>query len=224
MKKMKTNKSIILFILLLFTETTWAQEKVSEFPVHFRVNRTVIDSAYMGNRTNLKSIADYIKEVTSNPNITIKHITFGGAASPEGSYQLNRRLAKERANTLRRLVRSLYPFPDSIISINDHYIQWDSLKQMAGNDSLDSLDAVISILSDDAKLVKYHSNELIDQRVLELQRANNGKTWKKIYHKFFPSMRNAYATFVAITENTPPGRPKTFCRTAMGHMKPVRSL
>ena len=200
---MKTYRIIILFFILSFTGALRAQEN-SVFPVHFRVNSTVIDSAYMGNSKCLKSIAEYIKKVTSTPNVSIAHITFGGAASPEGSYELNRRLAKERADAVRRFVCSLYSFPDSIITVNDHYIQWDSLKRMVERDNLVKQNETIDILDGDAKLVSYHHDKLIDRRVLQLQQADNGRTWKTLYHKFFPSMRNACATFVAVTLSTPP--------------------
>ena len=71
---MKTYRIIILFFILSFTGALRAQES-PVFPVHFRVNSTVIDSAYMGNSKCLKSIAEYIKKVTSTPNITIKPIS-----------------------------------------------------------------------------------------------------------------------------------------------------
>lgn len=205
---MKTYRIIILFFILSFTGALRAQES-PVFPVHFRVNSTVIDSAYMGNSKCLKSIAKYIKKVTSTPNVSIAHITFGGAASPEGSYELNRRLAKERADAVRRFVCSLYPFPDSIITVNDHYIQWDSLKRMVERDNLVKQNETIDIFDSDAKLVSYHHDKLIDRRVLQLQQADNGRTWKTLYHKFFPSMRNACATFVAVTLATPPSQPDT---------------
>lgn len=191
-------------MVLFYFGTIGAQEKISMFPVHFRVNKTYIDSTYMGNRKYLKSIADYIKKVTSTPNVSIAHITFSGAASPEGSYELNRRLAKERADAVRRFVCSLYSFPDSIITVNDHYIQWDSLKRMVERDNLVKQNETIDILDGEAKLVSYHHDKLIDRRVLQLQQADNGRTWKTLYHKFFPSMRNACATFVAVTLSTPP--------------------
>ncbi len=205
---MKTYRIIILFFILSFTGALRAQES-PVFPVHFRVNSTVIDSAYMGNSKCLKSIAEYIKKVTSTPNVSIAHITFGGAASPEGSYELNRRLAKERADAVRRFVCSLYSFPDSIITVNDHYIQWDSLKRMVERDNLVKQNETIDIFDSDAKLVSYHHDKLIDRRVLQLQQADNGRTWKILYHKFFPSMRNACATFVAVTLSTPPSQPDT---------------
>lgn len=191
-------------MVLFYFGTIGAQEKISMFPVHFRVNKTYIDSTYMGNGKYLKSIADYIKKVTADPNTSIAHITFSGAASPEGSYELNRRLAKERADAVRRFVCSLYSFPDSIITVNDNYIQWDSLKRMVERDNLVKQNETIDILDGEAKLVSYHHDKLIDRRVLQLQQADNGRTWKTLYHKFFPSMRNACATFVAVTLSTPP--------------------
>lgn len=203
---MSIYRVVILSMVLFYFGTIGAQEKISMFPVHFRVNKTYIDSTYMGNGKYLKSIADYIKKVTSTPNVSIAHITFSGAASPEGSYELNRRLAKERADAVRRFVCSLYSFPDSIITVNDNYIQWDSLKRMVERDNLVKQNETIDILDGEAKLVSYHHDKLIDRRVLQLQQADNGRTWKTLYHKFFPSMRNACATFVAVTLSTPPDR------------------
>lgn len=73
-----------------------AQEHRTEICVYFRVNRTDIDSAYLDNANRIREIITTLQNIRQDSTINIVEVSFCGAASPEGSYQLNRKLAHGR--------------------------------------------------------------------------------------------------------------------------------
>ena len=195
---MRIKKYYITFIVLLFcVGFTYAQEKRTEICVDFRVNSTVIDSAYSDNAVRMREIIDFLEAIRRDSTINIVEVSFCGAASPEGSDQLNRRLAQGRLTALERLVRKEVDIPDSLITHNDSYIPWNYLKKQIEDSDIIRTDEVIAILNESSLLVDYHYPNLhIDRRVVKLQKLDNGKVWQQINKLFFGQMRNASVVFI----------------------------
>ena len=202
---MRIKKYYITFIVLLFcVGFTYAQEKRTEICVDFRVNSTVIDSAYSDNAVRMREIIDFLEAIRRDSTINIVEVSFCGAASPEGSDQLNRRLAQGRLTALERLVRKEVDIPDSLITHNDSYIPWDYLKSQIEDSELLHKDEVIAILEEEARLVDYHYPNLhIDSRVVKLQKLDNGKVWQQMNKLFFGQMRNASVVFITYKKELP---------------------
>ena len=202
---MRIKKYYITFIVLLFcVGFTYAQEKRTEICVDFRVNSTVIDSAYSDNAVRMREIIDFLEAIRRDSTINIVEVSFCGAASPEGSDQLNRRLAQGRLTALERLVRKEVDIPDSLITHNDSYIPWDYLKSQIEDSELLHKDEVIAILEEEARLVDYHYPNLhIDSRVVKLQKLDNGKVWQQMNKLFFGQMRNASVVFITYKKEVP---------------------
>lgn len=202
---MRIKKYYITFIVLLFcVGFTYAQEKRTEICVDFRVNSTVIDSAYSDNAVRMREIIDFLEAIRRDSTINIVEVSFCGAASPEGSDQLNRRLAQGRLTALERLVRKEVDIPDSLITHNDSYIPWDYLKSQIEDSELLHKDEVIAILEEEARLVDYHYPNLhIDNRIVKLKNLDNGKVWQQMNKLFFGQMRNASVVFITYKRELP---------------------
>ena len=202
---MRIKKYYITFIVLLFcVGFTYAQEKRTEICVDFRVNSTVIDSAYSDNAVRMREIIDFLEAIRRDSTINIVEVSFCGAASPEGSDQLNRRLAQGRLTALERLVRKEVDIPDSLITHNDSYIPWDYLKSQIEDSELLHKDEVIAILEEEARLVDYHYPNLhIDNRIVKLKNLDNGKVWQQMNKLFFGQMRNASVVFITSKRELP---------------------
>ena len=203
---MRIKKYCITLILLLFgVGVAHSQEKHTEICVDFRVNSTVIDSAYSDNAVRMQEIIDFLRSIRQDSTINIVEISFCGAASPEGSDQLNRRLARGRLEALEELVRKEVDIPDSLITRNDSYIPWDYLKSQIEDSGLVHKDEVIAILEEEARLVDYHHpNTYIDNRIVKLKALDGGKVWQQMNKLFFEQMRNACAVFVTYKKELPP--------------------
>ena len=202
---MRIKRYCITIIVLLFcVGFTYAQERRTEICVDFRVNSTVIDSEYSDNALRMREIIEFLRTIRQDSTINIVEVSFCGAASPEGSDQLNRKLARGRLTALEKLIRTEVDIPDSIITRNDSYIPWNYLKSQIENSELIHKDEVVSILEEESFLVDYHySNLHIDSRIVKLKKLDNGKVWQQINKLFFDDMRNASAVFVTYRKEIP---------------------
>lgn len=202
---MRIKKYYITLIFLLFcVVVTYAQDRRTEFLVDFRVNSTVIDSTYSDNAVRMQGIIDFLHNICRDSTINIVEVSFCGAASPEGSDQLNRRLARGRLTALENLVRKEVDIPDSLITRNDSYIPWNYLKKQIEDSDIIRTDEVIAILNESSLLVDYHYPNLhIDSRIVKLQKLDNGKVWQQINKLFFGQMRNASVVFITYKRELP---------------------
>ena len=196
---------ITLIIWLFSVGITYSQESLKEICVDFRVNSTVIDSGYSDNAIRMQEMLEFLRSIQQDSTIQIVEVSFCGAASPEGSYQLNRRLAQGRLGALETFVRKEINIPDSLITRNDSYIPWDYLKSQIQDSELARKDEVIAILEEEGRLVDYHHpNTHIDNRIVKLRALDGGKVWQQMNRLFFSRMRNACAVFVTYRKELPP--------------------
>lgn len=97
--------------------------------ITFVVNRTELKPDYMKNRAEINKITNTIEQVRHDPDARITKVNIKGFASPEGAYKNNMRLAAGRTETLRRYVRDLYSFPDSVVTSAFESEDWDGLRR-----------------------------------------------------------------------------------------------
>ena len=110
---------ILLFLLLCIGNRAYSQDNRTEIRVDFRVNSASIDRGYSQNTVRLSEITSFLQRIEQDSTLSIVGVSFCGSASPEGSYQLNQKLARARLETLEDIVRSEVEIPDSIITRDD---------------------------------------------------------------------------------------------------------
>ncbi len=176
----------------------YSQKKRSEFFVNFRVNRTQIAPWFKDNAKRITELTTFLRELQADTTVTIESISFCGAASPEGSYNLNKRLAWGRLKALEKAVRDEVEIPDSLVYYNDSYIPWEYLSTLIAASDMPQKDEVLQILRSEPELVEYNrgSGKKIDRRVPRLKALNKGKVWAELYRRYFSEMRNASAVFI----------------------------
>lgn len=194
---MNIKNCCISLVFLLCTLGVYGQEKRIEVCVDFRVNKTNLDSSFSGNAMRVQEIISFLQEIRQDSTVRIVEVSFCGAASPEGSYQLNRKLAQGRLSSLEKLVRQEVEIPDSVITRNDSYIPWDILKSLVKDSELTHKEEVLAILEEESRLVDYHHpNTHIDNRIVKIKQLDEGRVWQQINRQFFSSMRNACTVIV----------------------------
>ena len=194
---MRIYKVGILLILLLFASgTAYSQENRTEIRVDFRVNSASIDRAYGKNTERLSEISSFLQRIEQDSTLTIVEVSFCGSASPEGSYQLNHKLARARLETLEGIVRSEVEIPDSIITRDDSYISWEYLKEKVVESDMPQKQAVLDIIAQEPQLVDYPGGRHIDHRIVKLQKLDGGKVWRQLHTLYFERMRNACVIFI----------------------------
>jgi len=190
--------------MLLGCTAAYSQENRSEVFVDFRVNSTQIESGYKDNATRISELINFLRQVQADSTINIVNISFCGAASPEGSYELNRMLAKGRMESLEKLVRSRVEIPDSVVTHNDSYIPWEYFSSLVETSDISYKDEILNIINEEARIVDYIGDRSIDNRVLRLKALDGGKVWKELNRRYFSRMRNACVVFVTFQKEVSP--------------------
>ena len=195
---------IILILMLMGVLSLYSQESRSEIFVDFRVNSTQIDSTYADNAARLQEITAVLQGILNDSTVDILQVSFCGAASPEGSYQLNKKLAQGRLEALEKIVRSKVAVPDSIITRDSEYIPWNYLATMVDESDISHKEEILAILKGELEIVDYHGGQHIDSRILKLRDLDDGKVWQEMNRRFFSRMRNACVVFVTFKHIPPP--------------------
>ena len=161
-----------------------------EIVVDFRVNSTTIDPAFRNNSRNLDDIVALVRRLMADSKLSVTGIAFCGSASPEGGADLNQRLARGRLDALESYIRRRVSIPDSVISRDDSYIPWNSLRQQISASYVPYKAKVLAVLTDDA--IFGSENDLI---ISQLKSLDQGAVWTDLNSRYFAAMRNATAVF-----------------------------
>ncbi len=160
------------------------------------MNSTQIEPEYKDNASRISELISFLQQIREDSTIDIVNVSFCGAASPEGSYEWNRKLANGRLKALEEVVRSKVEIPDSIITYNDSYIPWEYLASQIAESDIAHKESILSIIGEKSQIVHYYSRKSIDSRILKLQRLAGGKVWREMLRRFFSPMRNSSAIFI----------------------------
>ena len=195
---------ILLMLSLFCLNISFAQNR-TEVNVDFKVGSSTIEQEYSNNAEHLSKIISSLQHFKQDNTINIESITFCGAASPEGSSEINRRLSGERLSALEEYVCKQVEIPNNIIiNHDDQYINWDYLVSLIEESDIKDKHEVLDILNSDSHLIEYVGKGGKDSRVDRLKSLQNGEVWQAIANRFFKEMRNATAIIVTMKKELPP--------------------
>lgn len=202
---MSIKRYFLIPVLLLFCiSAVYSQERRMEVSIDFRLNSTVVDSFYLNNAVRIGELFHILDNVIQREDLKVVEVSFRGAASPEGTYSHNRKLARARLSALEKLVRDRVSIPDSVITRSDTYIDWNFLRENIETIDMKYRDSILSILYEDSATFDYHHPWKYDeQRIQSLKRLDDGKAWKHISEHFL-RMRNACIVFFTYEKQEPP--------------------
>ena len=111
----------------------------------FRVNKTNIVVDLFDNARELAKITQTIDLVRGDKNVEINGINIHGYASPDGPYNNNERLARERSESLMNYVAQLYPIDAKLFSHNSTPEDWDGFRRMVSQSQLSNKQEILNI-------------------------------------------------------------------------------
>ncbi|MGV8962697.1 MAG: DUF3575 domain-containing protein [Candidatus Saccharimonadaceae bacterium] len=194
---------LLLLLLIFFVNITFAQIQ-TEISVDFRVGNSIIESGYSNNSEQLSKIISSLQHIEKESTVELKCISFNGAVTPEGSFELNRNLAHDRLTSLENYTREYIDIRrDITITRDDKYIHWDYLISLVENSDIAHKEEVVTLLKGESKLTEYPDERREDSRTVALKALNNGKVWQTINNRFFSKMRNATVIIIALKKELP---------------------
>lgn len=114
--------------------------------IDFPVDRTEIYPDYRRNTAELGKIEGTIDSVRTDKDVTITSVWLKGFASPESPYLHNTELAIGRTQALKKHIRQLYSFPDSIIRTDYEPENWEGLRRYVEQSNLDHRGEILALI------------------------------------------------------------------------------
>ncbi|MDR0412203.1 MAG: DUF3868 domain-containing protein [Dysgonamonadaceae bacterium] len=136
------------------------------------------------NKAELAKIERSLNYVEEEPTAVITKISIKAYASPEGKYDDNLELSKERAKSLLDYVRKNHALSPGIEVFSEGYGEdWDRLIHLVKNDpKLENKEQILQII---------HSVGIFDGREKQLMDLSGGRPYLYMLDKLFPLMRRS---------------------------------
>ena len=201
-------KKFLLVILTaaLSASSLYAQVRTEDVEksvkVRFRLGEAVLDENYLDNKAVLKQFADEVKLYYNDPSAKFDKIQILSGVSPEGSKQINERLARQRAQSIvswiNREIKANVGFRVEVLGVD-----WDKLIELIENDpKVPYRGEVLNVLKNTPIVVTKNGVEQA-ARFNTLRWMRNGEPYKYINAKHFPELRFAAASCEFWRESNP---------------------
>ncbi len=147
--------------------------------VVFAAGKSVVDTTYRDNRSELRKIRNTIDSVRVDPDRTITRVLLKGYSSPDGRYSSNEKLAKDRTESILAYVRSLYPLPEELFVPESVAENWEGLRAAVDSSDLASREKILELIDSDIDA------DLKESRL----KSRFPKEYKKLSTQVFPLLR-----------------------------------
>lgn len=185
-------KKIVLFLIsVLFFGALYAQESPQAdtlgVKVYFRKGYSILEPAYRDNGARLDAFAAQLEALQRDTLIRVKRIRVAGTASPEGTAQLNERLAENRAKNIIAWFGERFSFPGISFDVHAEGIDWAGLAALVESSEMPYRDEVLNILYNTPEWV-IRDGKVVDGRKRQLGMLRGGRAWWYMAEHFFPQL------------------------------------
>lgn len=150
--------------------------------VHFKVNKSDIDTAYRDNREVLDRIVSIMQGVSADTASAVMKIRVVGLSSPEGPVGFNERLSLKRAQALKEYVDARVSMPEEAYEVIAAGEAWADLEYAVENSDIAEKEELLSILREVEDPV---------ERERLLRKFNGGKAFDYLKQQVFVDQRNS---------------------------------
>ncbi|MCD7969125.1 MAG: hypothetical protein LUF87_02075 [Alistipes sp.] len=148
--------------------------------LQFYANDSQLIDTLGDNKLELDKIKSLLERVIELDEFHVDSIIITAAASPEGHYHINERIAKERALSVRNYMAELYPALEEGLVVQWIAEDWDHLRRLIINsEALSNKEAIITIID---------TEEDADKRERKIQ-TNYPIDYKYLRSEFYPFLR-----------------------------------
>lgn len=150
----------------------------------FKLGRSNIVPSYGKNPSELRTIDKMFDEIINSADATIMALYIEGYASPEGSYYVNERLARERAVAFKEYILNNFriSIPSNQVVVSSVAEDWDGLRSEVNKSNLANKGEVLSIIDNTPD---------ISQRKGRLQLLAGGSIYRVMLQEIYPQLRRA---------------------------------
>ncbi|MFI3268429.1 MAG: OmpA family protein [Rikenellaceae bacterium] len=120
--------------------------KSDKAAIFFKINSAEIKDHLENNDLNLKTISSLLKQINDNKDAELKSVTVIGIASPDGIYESNEQLSKERAQEAKKYLIENCNVKANMIKTENIAEDWDGLVKLLNNASISDRNTLISMI------------------------------------------------------------------------------
>jgi outer membrane protein OmpA-like peptidoglycan-associated protein len=155
--------------------------------IYFDQSVRVVDRNFGDNNRRLVELISAVRALASAPDSKIAMIVIAGFASPEGSPELNDRLAWDRAVAVKEFLTENSPVDGRAIRIFNGGADWAGLKKLVEESSIYRKQRIVDIIENTPV---WDSRRGVGRRG-ELMRLDGGDPYRYMLTNFFPKLRQA---------------------------------
>jgi tetratricopeptide (TPR) repeat protein len=163
------------------------EAKRNALVVYFRQNQRIIEKPYRNNDRTLAEFIASIRAIENSGNSRVSGVVIAGFASPEGTFNYNDQLARDRAAALKSFVVGNTGIPAQKIHIYGGGEDWDGLRDQVALSDIGHKAEILRLI-DNAPAWDNRSSAIKEQK---LKSIGGGEPYRYMYGRFFPDLRNA---------------------------------
>lgn len=165
-------------------EPVYDEDREKALIVYYRQGRNVIEPGYGENRMILTNLVAAVNTIVESADSDVERIVVAGFASPEGAFEVNDRLAWNRAVSVKSYILENTEIGADRITLYNGSEDWRGLRALVAGSAMPEKLQVLNII-DNVPL-----GEGSKQRLNEIKRLNGGSTYQYLLDHYFPKLRN----------------------------------
>jgi hypothetical protein len=186
-------KRLLIFFILFVSTYTSAQttEEVRDsVRVRFKQSISKLDLSLDENGKKLNRLVDSLNTNVKDSAYRLQKVLVVGAASPEGSVEINKRLSEKRANVLFDYISSRVYLPESQREFRFEGRDWKGLLRMVeADENVPNRDESITLIKDIIAEIDSGINN--EQQLKRLKLLKYGEPYWYMYQHIFPELRKS---------------------------------
>lgn len=163
------------------------EDRENSLTIFFGQGSRIVDISFDQNSQSLIDLMTSIKMIENSLDSKVKSIIIAGFASPEGGFEVNDRLAWERAVALKEYILDHSELKSNTIQLYNGSVDWRGLRMLVEESDMYMKQQVMDII-DYAPIWDSQANR---GRLGDLMRLNGGDSYRYMLKNFFPKLRNA---------------------------------
>lgn len=204
-------KSILLFIIsVMLVGAVRGQQAADTTIVYYRLGRSDIDLSLRNNKATLDGFINRLNAATKDTAQRLVSLRLDAYSSPDGVTVANKRLSENRAKRLAEYIRSHIEFPESLLTVHSHGIDWKGLEAMVETMDIPYKEEVLDVLRNTPEWIFDDQDRVIDGRKRQLGMIRGGVPYNYLLDNVFPLLRRSCITLsytVERAEEPQPQRP-----------------
>ena len=185
---------VVILVLMQFIgycRCVYAQSAADTACIYFNRGYSSLDLSLRDNRQTLDNFIGQLNALCSDTLCNGVTLIVEGNASPDGGFNANLRLSKNRVKNVLEYIRLHTTLPDSLIRVDADGIDWDGLaERVAKDDRMPGHERALDILHNTPVWIFGEQGQIIDSRKKQLMDLEGGRTYRYMAEHYFPELRN----------------------------------